>query len=51
MSKWWTALFVIITLIFSNFLYQSIRDGNWEVALERSYFQAGAILIFTFIID
>ena len=31
-----------------NFIYQALGDGLWGVAAERSYFQAGAILIFWF---
>ena len=33
-----------IALIAANYLYQSLSFKDWEVALERSYFQAVAIL-------
>ena len=36
-------LFLGLALIASNFLYQLFNGGNWEIALDRSYFQSVAI--------
>jgi hypothetical protein len=39
------AVMVVITLVLANFLWQSFTGQNWHAAMERSYFQAFAILV------
>jgi hypothetical protein len=36
-----------VALVASNFVYQASTGMNWGVAIERSYFQLLAIVIFT----
>lgn len=42
-------LFIIVALVASNFVYQWIfRDQpDWSIAIDRSYFQAVAVYIYT----
>jgi hypothetical protein len=40
------ALFLLSGLVAGNFLYQYTGDANYLAALERSYFQAVAILLY-----
>jgi len=40
-------MFVFFALLASNFLYQALlADPNYIVALERTYFQGSAILLY-----
>lgn len=42
----WTLFTLAVSLTVSNFLWQIItRDHDWGTAVERSYFQACALLI------
>jgi len=36
---------LLICLTAGNFLYQLMGDGNYETAIERSYFMGGALFI------
>jgi hypothetical protein len=39
-----TLVLVAVGCTIGNFIYQMFAGGDWGVALERSYFQAGALL-------
>jgi hypothetical protein len=39
------AILIILALTAANFIYQFFSDKEYETALERSYFQAVAVLI------
>lgn len=47
-DMWKFALTVIFALALSNFLYQALTTQEWDVAFERAWFQAIAIVIFVF---
>ena len=51
MNVWLIATLVSLLLGVSNFIYQLITYENWNVALERSYFQTVAILVFVLLLD
>jgi hypothetical protein len=37
-----------LSLVIGNFLWQFFGDANWPIAIERSYFQAVALLLAAF---
>lgn len=39
------ALALTASFTAGNFIYQALRDHEWGVALERSYFQAVAVIL------
>ena len=39
-----TCLLTVVSLSLGNFLWQAMSSHNWGVALERSWFQAIAVL-------
>ncbi len=39
-------ILLALALTFSNFLFQAMKEKNWKVAAERSWFQAVAIVLF-----
>lgn len=43
-------MWVVLTLalVIGNFLYQALRDQDWEAAFERSFFQTLAIIFIYF---
>lgn len=43
------ALGLIIGLSLANFAYQALHDRRWDVALERTWFQAVAIALYAFV--
>jgi len=40
------AFFLALALIFSNFLFQAMKNKQWKVAIERSFFQIVALILF-----
>ena len=48
-EKIWFVQFCI-GCVLAHFIYQYFNGQNWSVAIERSYFQATAILSFLFLI-
>ena len=43
------ALGAIASLSLANYIYQCLTGHRWDVAFERSFFQATGVLIYAFI--
>ena len=50
-TKWFTAAAaVLVWLTAANFIYQAATQRQWETAIERSYFQAVALLALAIVV-
>lgn len=49
MNKWEEAIICVISFTLANFLYQALGSLEWNIALERSFFQAIAVFSFAWL--